>query len=90
MIRLYVGNLPSSASEEAVRALFAEYGAVQTVSLVNDRQTGTPRGFGFVEMSSGDAAKAMQGLNGKDFDGRPMKVNEAQGRDRGGNTHSHR
>ena len=90
MIKLYVGNLPSSASEEAVRALFAEYGTVQTLSLVNDRQTGTPRGFGFVEMSSDDAAKAMQGLNGKDFDGRPMKVNEAQGRDRGGNSHNRR
>jgi RNA recognition motif-containing protein len=90
MIKLYVGNLPSSASEEAVRALFAEYGTVQTLSMVNDRQTGTPRGFGFVEMSTDDAAKAMEGLNGKDFDGRPMKVNEAQGRDRGGNIHSRR
>jgi RNA recognition motif-containing protein len=70
MIKLYVGNLPSSASEEAVRALFAEYGTVQTLSMVNDRQTGTPRGFGFVEMSTDDAAKAMEGLNGKDFDGR--------------------
>ena len=90
MTKLYVGNLPFSASEETVRAVFAEYGTVQTVSLVNDRQTGTPRGFGFVEMSTGDAAKAMQGLNGKDFDGHPMKVNEAQGRDRGGNIHSSR
>ncbi len=90
MTKLYVGNLPFSASEETLRAVFAEYGTVQTVSLVNDRQNGTPRGFGFVEMSSGDAAKAMQGLNGKDFDGRPLKVNEAQDRDRGGNSHSHR
>ena len=90
MTKLYVGNLPFSASEETVRAVFAEYGTVQTISLVNDRQTGTPRGFGFVEMSSSDAAKAMQGLNGKDFDGRLMKVNEAQERERGGNSHSHR
>ena len=90
MTKLYVGNLPFSASEEAVRALFAAYGRVQTFSLVNDRQTGTPRGFGFVEMSSDDAAKAMQGLNGKDFDGRPMKVNEAQESERGGNSHSRR
>ena len=90
MTKLYVGNLPFSASEETVRALFAEYGAVQTLSLVNDSQTGTPRGFGFVEMSSGDAAKAMHGLNGKDFDGRPTKVNEAQDRERGGNRHSRR
>jgi RNA recognition motif-containing protein len=90
MTKLYVGNLPLSATEDAVQALFAEYGTVQMLSLVNDRQTGTPRGFGFVEMSSGDAAKAMRELDGKDFDGRPMKVNEARDRDRGGNSHSHR
>jgi RNA recognition motif-containing protein len=90
MTKLYVGNLPFSANEDAVRALFAEYGAVQALSLVNDRQTGTPRGFGFVKMSSDDATKAMQGLNGKDFGGRPMKVNEAQERERGGNSHSRR
>jgi RNA recognition motif-containing protein len=90
MTKLYVGNLPFSANEDAVRALFAEYGAVQTLSLVNDRQTGTPRGFGFVEMSSDDATKAMRALNGKDFGGRPMKVNEAQERERGGNSHSRR
>ena len=88
MTKLYVGNLPFSASEDAVRSLFSQFGTVQTLSLVNDRQTGTPRGFGFVEMSTDDAAKAMQGLNGQDFDGRAMKVNEAQ--ERGGNSHSHR
>jgi RNA recognition motif-containing protein len=87
MTKLYVGNLPSSACEEAVRALFAAYGTVQTLSLVNDRETGTPRGFGFVEMSTDDAAKAMLGLNGQDYDGRTMNVNEAQGA-RGGNIHS--
>jgi len=88
MTKLYVGNLPSSANEDAVRALFAEFGTVQTLSLVNDRQTGTPRGFGFVEMSTDDAGKAMQGLNGRQFDGRPLKVIEAQ--ERGGGSHSHR
>lgn len=90
MTKLYVGNLPFSASEDALRSMFAAFGTVQTLSLVIDRQTGTPRGFGFVEMSSDDAAKAMQGLNGKDFDGRLMKVTEAQDRERGGNSHSHR
>ena len=90
MTKLYIGNLPFTANEDSVRALFAEYGDVQTLSLVNDRDTGAPRGFGFVEMSSGDAAKAMQGLNGKDFGGRPLKVNEAQDRPRGGGTHSRR
>jgi RNA recognition motif-containing protein len=84
MTKLYVGNLPFSASEDSLRALFAEHGAVQSVTLVNDRETGRPRGFGFVEMSSGDAAKAMQSLNGKDFGGRPLKVNEAQDKPRGG------
>jgi len=84
MTKLYVGNLPFTANEESLRALFSEFGAVQSLSLVNDRETGRPRGFGFVEMSSGDAAKAMQSLNGKDFGGRPLKVNEAQDRPRGG------
>lgn len=87
MTRLFVGNLPLSANEEDVRALFATYGRVQTLSLVNDRETGISRGFGFVEMSSDDAARAMQGLDGKNYDGRPMKVSEAQG-GRGGNVHS--
>ena len=84
MTKMYVGNLPFNATEDSVRALFAEFGAVQSVALVNDRETGRPRGFGFVEMSSSDAAKAMQSLNGKDFGGRPLKVNEAQDRPRGG------
>jgi RNA recognition motif-containing protein len=88
MTKLYVGNLPSSACEETVRSLFAAYGTVQTLSLVNDRETGTPRGFGFVEMSTDDAAKAMLGLNGQDYDGRAMNVNEAQGARGGGNIHS--
>jgi len=90
MTKLYVGNLPFSANEETLRAMFTEYGTVQSLALVNDRETGTPRGFGFVEMSSDDAVKAMQGLDGKDFGGRQMKVNEAQARERGGNGQSSR
>ena len=90
MTKLYVGNLPFTANEDTVRTLFAEFGAVQTCSLINDRDTGAPRGFGFVEMSSDDATKAMQSLNGKDFSGRPLKVNEAQDRPRGGNNFSRR
>jgi RNA recognition motif-containing protein len=84
MTKMYVGNLPFTANEDSVRALFAEFGAVQSVALINDRETGAPRGFGFVEMSSDDATKAMHSLNGKDFSGRPLKVNEAQDRPRGG------
>ena len=84
MTKMYVGNLPFNATEDSVRTLFAEFGAVQSVALVNDRETGRPRGFGFVEMASGDAAKAMQSLNGKDFGGRPLKGNEEQDRPLGG------
>jgi hypothetical protein len=82
--KLYVGNLPFTATDEAVRALFSKHGTVEKVSLITDRDTGRPRGFGFVEMSNADASRAMQALNGADFDGRPLKVNEAQDRDRGG------
>jgi RNA recognition motif-containing protein len=82
--KLYVGNLPFTATEESVRALFAAHGSVEKVSLITDRDTGRPRGFGFVEMSNADAARAMQGLDGKDFEGRALKVNEAQERDRSG------
>jgi cold-inducible RNA-binding protein len=87
--KLYVGNLPFTATEEAVRALFSKHGTVEKVSLITDRETGRPRGFGFVEMSNADASRAMQALNGTDFDGRSLKVNEAQDRERsgGGNRH---
>ena len=84
MTKLYVGNLPFSATDDSVRNLFSKYGTVEKVSLINDRETGRPRGFGFVEMSNADASRAMQALNGADFEGRPLKVNEAQDRDRGG------
>jgi len=83
MSKIYVGNLPFSADEAAVRALFEAHGTVESVSLINDRETGRPRGFGFVEMPSADASRAMQALDGKDFGGRPLKVNEAQERERG-------
>jgi RNA recognition motif-containing protein len=84
MTTLYVGNLPFTATEDAVRSLFSAHGTVEKVSLINDRDTGRPRGFGFVEMSNADASRAMQALNGKDFDGRALKVNEAQDRPRSG------
>lgn len=84
MTKLYVGNLPFSATEASVRELFSPHGAIQSLALINDRDTGRPRGFGFVEMSDADAARAMQALNGKDLDGRALKVNEAQARERNG------
>ena len=80
--RLYVGNLPFSADENQIRDLFAQGGrAVTEVKLVTDRDTGRPRGFGFVEMgSSQDADGAIRELNGRDFGGRPLTVNEARER----------
>jgi RNA recognition motif-containing protein len=82
--KLYVGNLPFTATDESVRALFSQHGTVEKISLITDRDTGRPRGFGFVEMSNADASRAMQALNGVDFEGRPLKVNEAEDRDRSG------
>ena len=84
MTKLYVCNLPFSATEEAVRNLFAAHGTVEKVALIADRDTGRPRGFGFIEMSNADASRAMQALNGQDMDGRALKINEAQDKPRSG------
>ena len=84
MSKLYVGNLPFDADESAVRALFEQHGVVNSVALITDRDTGRPRGFGFVEMSQSDASRAVQALNGKDMNGRPLKVNEAQDKPKSG------
>ena len=84
MTKLFVGNLPFSATEQSVRALFEPHGTIDSLALINDRDTGRPRGFGFIEMPSADASKAMQALNGKDFEGRALKVNEAQSKERSG------
>jgi RNA recognition motif-containing protein len=84
MAKIYVGNLPFSATEDQVRALFAEHGTVESVALPSDRETGRPRGFGFVEMSQADASRAIQAVNGKELDGRALRVNEAQDKPRGG------
>ncbi len=82
--RIYVGNLPFSATEDEVRELFEEFGEVGSVSLISDRETGRPRGFGFVEMSSG-SDEAISALDNKDMGGRNLKVNEARPREnRGG------
>jgi RNA recognition motif-containing protein len=84
MTKIYVGNLPFSATESEVRDLFAQHGTVESVALPSDRETGRPRGFGFVEMPQADAQKAMQALNGFNMGGRPLRVNEAQDRPRTG------
>lgn len=77
--KIYVGNLPFTASDEEIRGLFAEYGTVESVNLITDRDTGRPRGFGFVEMESG-ASEAIQALNAKDLGGRSLNVSEARPR----------
>ena len=77
--RIYVGNLPFSASDQELQDLFGEYGTVESVNLITDRETGRPRGFGFVEMSSG-ADEAIQALHQKEMDGRTLNVNEARPR----------
>jgi len=75
---LYVGNLPWSATEEQIQNLFAEYGNVISVKLVTDRDTGRARGFGFVEMEADDARKAVSALDGAEYEGRNLRVNEAE------------
>jgi RNA recognition motif-containing protein len=81
MTTIYVGNLPFSATEQDVRSLFEQHGNVQSVKLVNDRETGRPRGFGFVEMPTSDAQTAIQHMNGFQMGGRPLRVNEARERE---------
>jgi RNA recognition motif-containing protein len=81
MTTIYVGNLPFSATEAEVRSLFEQHGAVQSVKLVSDRETGRPRGFAFVDMGASDAQKAIQALNGFDMGGRPLRINEARERE---------
>lgn len=78
--RIYVGNLPFSATEDEVRELFASFGEVISVSLINDRETGRPRGFGFVEMADG-ADEAIQALDQSSLGGRTLKINEARPRE---------
>ena len=79
--RIYVGNLPYSATEHDVETLFKQHGDVLSVALPTDRETGRVRGFGFVEMASADASKAISALNGQDMDGRALNVNEARPRE---------
>ena len=83
MAKIYVGNLPFSATDDEIRTLFSQHGAVESVSLPTDRDTGRPRGFGFVEMNQADASRAIQNLNGQDLGGRALRVNEAQDKPRG-------
>ncbi|MEX2263693.1 MAG: RNA-binding protein [Bryobacteraceae bacterium] len=79
MKKIFVGNLEFGATEEAIRALFEAYGAVESVRIMTDRDTGRSRGFAFVEMSdSAEADRAIAGLNGREMGGRSLNVNEAR------------
>ncbi len=79
--RLYVGNLPYTTTEDELREMFEPHGAIESVAVITDRDTGRSRGFGFVEMREASAAdKAIQSLDGKDMGGRSLRVNEAHER----------
>jgi len=81
-VKLYVGNLPYSTTDADLQQLFAEYGTVESASVINDRETGRSKGFGFVEVADDAQAKvAIEALNGKDFSGRNIVVNEARPRE---------
>jgi RNA recognition motif-containing protein len=82
--KIYVGNLPFSATEDEVREHFGAHGEVHSVALINDRETGRPRGFGFVEMDDDAAMAAISALDGQEMGGRSLRVNEAQDRRGGG------
>jgi len=85
-MKLYVGNLPFTTTSEDLQTLFGQAGTVESASVVEDRETGRSRGFGFVEMATNeDGAAAIEQLNGKDMNGRNLTVNEARPREnRGG------
>jgi RNA recognition motif-containing protein len=76
--KIYVGNLPWSATDSDLKDLFAPFGEVASATVITDRDTGRSRGFDFVELEASAAEKAISELDGKDFGGRPLRVNEAQ------------
>lgn len=83
VMNIYVGNLSYGMSEDELREAFSAYGAVSSVKILVDRETGRSRGFGFVEMpNDGEAETAINQLNGKDVGGRPLRINEARPRER--------
>ncbi len=84
MKKLYIGNLPFTATEDEVRELFGQHGNVHSVALINDRETGRPRGFGFIEVDDDALSAMIQNLDGKEMGGRALRVNEAQDKPRGG------
>jgi RNA recognition motif-containing protein len=83
--KIYVGNLPFSATEQELRDMFSRHGSIDSVNVITDRETGRARGFAFVEMSEeSGASDAIRALDGSDMGGRPLRVNEAEDRRGGG------
>ena len=80
-MNIYVGNLPFSTTAQDLDDHFTQYGTVSSSAVINDRETGRSRGFGFVEMDDEGGAKAIEALDGKDHNGRTLKVNEARPRE---------
>ena len=83
MKKLYVGNLPWGVTDEDLRSMFSDFGSVASAVVITDRETGRSRGFGFVELEDG-ADQAIEAMNGQEVQGRPLRVNEAQSKSRGG------
>lgn len=86
-MKIYVGNLPWSIADNDLQNLFAAHGKVDSALVVMDRESGRSRGFGFVEMDSASAGRAISALNGHEIDSRPLRVNEAQTKERRPNSH---
>ncbi len=80
-MNIYVGNLSFNTTSQDLEDLFGQYGSVESAAIINDRETGRSRGFGFVEMENAAGAKAIEELDGKDFGGRNLKINEARPRE---------
>lgn len=83
-VKLFVGNLPWSVGDVELERLFSAYGDVQSARVITDRETGRSRGFGFVELETDDVAATISAVNGREVEGRPLRVNEAEDKNRGG------
>ncbi len=81
MSKIYAGNLPFSVDEDKLRELFSQFGTVEDVAVIRDRETGRSRGFGFVQMPDAEAQEAIASLNGNDMDGRTLRISEARPRE---------